>query len=132
MVFTSKPQHQHQHQHHGARVVCRRRGDIAISDYSGVLCQTSFEWLRPRVVQSSAGALCAVIRMDKTLSLMTTAPQAAQYPAFSIPGAVIVRADQYDLWADYAQAMASVNIRRAVFLDSQLGVCRQWVDWQLE
>ena len=119
------------HAHHSARVACHRSGDVAIANYSGPLCMTAFESLRPRVIKESSGAACLVLRMDRSLCLMGEIPAIKGYAIVSAPGAVIVRPDQLDLWTDYARAMSFVGIRRAVFLDSELALCRDWVDWQL-
>ena len=117
--------------YHSARVACKRKGRLALAYYSGPMCIQAFEELRPRVVQASTGAACLVLRMNKSLSLMGSAPFVQGYRPGAVPGAVIVRPDQYAMWSSYAQAMAQAGIRRAVFLDSELELCRQWVDWQL-
>ena len=117
--------------HHSARVVCRRKGRLALACYSGPMCHQAFEALRLRVVQASSGAACLVLRVDRSLCLMGANPFVNGYSPVAVPGAVIVRPDQYSLWSDYAQVMAQAGIRRAVFLDSELELCRQWVDWQL-
>lgn len=119
-------------EHHSTRALCSRRGDVFLADYRGPLNASAFEELRPRVVRSSGGAQCLVLRMDKALSLMASAPAVGGYAIGSLPGAVIVRPDQYAIWIDYAVAMSAVGITRVVFPTSELLLCREWVDLQLE
>ena len=119
------------YRYHSARVACQRKGNLALASYSGPLCDQAFEALRPRVVQAATGAACLVIRVDNSLCLMGAAPLVKDYKPGAIPGAVIVRLDQYALWTDYAKAMAQVGIIRAVFPVSELAMCREWVDFQL-
>lgn len=119
--------------HHSARVKCWRKGRIGLASYSGPLCANGMDELRARVVRSTKGAQCLVLRMDSALMMMAAAPTPATavYSFNAAPGAVIVRPDQYDLWTDYARAMALIGVRRCVFLTSERDLCRQWVDWQL-
>ena len=117
--------------YHSARVACQRKGNLALASYSGPLCNQAFEVLRPHVVRATSGSTCLVIRVDNSLCLMGTAPLVKDYQPGAMPGAVIVRLDQYALWTDYAKAMAQVGIIRAVFPVSELAMCREWVDFQL-
>jgi len=120
------------HSHHSAQAHCQRRGSIEIAAYSGPISLEAFDALRARVVASATGAACLVLRMDRALCLMSSSPVVQGYPAGAVPGAVIVRVDQLDFWTDYARAMAFAGVRRAVFLDSELALCREWVGWQLD
>ena len=116
--------------HHASRVACESSGGVFLSAYSGPICASTFDNLRARVIESSAGADCMVMRMDKSITLMSCRPKLSggTYPAGAAPGAVIVRDDQYALWSNYADAMADMGVRRVVFRDSQLAMCREWVD----
>ena len=115
--------------HHAARVACKSIGGVFLSAYSGPICVQAFDNLRARVIESSAGANCMIMRMDKSLTLMACRPKlpGGTYPVGAAPGAVIVRDDQYAMWSDYADAMADMGVRRVVFRDSQLELCREWV-----
>lgn len=119
--------------HYSAKVHVCRRGQVAIASYTGPLCDQAFAVLRPRVVTAVTGAQCLVLRMDRSLCLMGEAPGIPDgaYRRGAAPGAVIVRPEQLDLWKDYARAMSSVGVRRGIFLNSELELCREWVDWQL-
>lgn len=44
------------------------------------------------------------------------------------PACVIVRADQYDLWSDYAIQLSAHGVRRVVFLDSQIDLALLWLE----
>lgn len=119
--------------HHSAKVHVCRRGVVAIASYTGPLCNQAFDVLRPRVVTAVSGAQCLVIRMDRSLCLMGESPGAPNgtYRRCAAPGAVIVRPEQLDLWQDYAKAMATIGVRRGIFLNSEMEMCREWIDWQL-
>jgi hypothetical protein len=116
------------HSHHSARVSIAHKGAVAVADYSGPLCRSAFAVLRPRVVLATTGAKCLVLRMDKCLCLLGEVPEVKGYTAKSLPGAVLVRPDQYQIWADYALAMANIGIKRVVFRLSEKEMCRELVD----
>lgn len=119
--------------YHSAQAKCRRKGSLVVAKWSGPLCAVALDKLRARVVFAAQGAGCMVLRMDSALMMMAQVPgpDASYLTHKSIPGALIVRPDQYDLWADYSRAMALIGVRRCVFLASERDLCRQWVDWQL-
>jgi hypothetical protein len=119
---------------HSLKADCVLRGAVGIIHYRGVMTQISMQAIQPHIADMLGRANCLVFRVDKAAVAMTTVPPLAQtyYRARSAPGAIIVRGDQYELMADYAAAMAAAGFRRCVFFDSQLDLCRQWVDWQLE
>lgn len=98
-------------------------------EFSGPVCEAAFGSLAPRVLEETRGARTLAIRMDSCLMLTDRPPAVADgYQGNTAPGCVIVRADQFDIWSDYAAMLAQVGIRRIVFLDSQLHLARLWVE----
>lgn len=93
--------------------------------YGGFADQDSFDRLRNWAVGATADAPATVLRIDGLVDLWTHQPAVPQrlYASVRVPtGAVVVRADRYDMWACYARELARVGVIRAVFLqeDAQL------------
>lgn len=118
--------------YHAAQAKLTIKDRIAEVDYSGPISSNAFKVLRDLVTEAAPLASCFVIRMDKSLTMMGTPPAALTGVKGAAPGAVIVREDQYELWRAYAAAMSHVGVIRIVFLESQLALCREWVDVQLK
>lgn len=71
--------------------------------------------------------------MDRSLVLLSLPPDIAPgvYTSRAAPGAVIVRADQYELWAEYARRLSNVGVLRAVFLESHATLAYEWAERQI-
>lgn len=121
--------------HHSALVRCRRinSGRVFVASWSGPLYFSAMESLRDQVADAALGAQCLILRIDRALDLMGDSPSTRiqSYRPGVAPGAIIVRADQYQPWADYADNMATKGIIRMVFLNSQLVQCQGWVEAEL-
>lgn len=119
--------------HHSTVAQCQRRGRVAFTSVSGPLGVDSFQALRLRIAEAGNGSACMVLRVDHAVNMMQTIPWMPSdiRKLGAIPGAVIVRPDQYAMWAAYAKSMSSVGVKRLVFLDSQRDLCREWVDVML-
>lgn len=118
---------------HSSIARCVRHGALSTITYSGPIGRSGFLALGERVIRSTSGSSCLLVRMDVALLTMLDMPtiELGVFDGDVPPGAIIARADQYDLLADYAERMALAGVRRVVFLDSQMALCRMWVDWQL-
>jgi hypothetical protein len=109
------------------------KSGLVESIYTGPISAQAFEVLRLGVLRETQGSPCAVIRMDGSLMLLSLPPVIGPgvYTGRSAPGAVIVRADQYELWAEYSRRLASVGVMRAVFLDSHAALAYEWAERQI-
>jgi hypothetical protein len=118
-----------------ARVTSTALGKLGLveSVYTGPISANAFGILRLGVLRETEGSPCAVIRMDRSLMLVSLPPVIAPgvYTARSAPGAVIVRADQYEMWAEYARRLANVGVMRAVFLESHATLAYEWAERQI-
>lgn len=96
--------------------------------YSGPFTRVAFVSLRDEVLQSSGHARSVVLRMDRTLDLMPEMPPTCKvaYSVNNIPGAVIVRRDQFYLWSAYAKKLAEMGVMRSVWLEEHAQMAYQW------
>lgn len=116
--------------YHSTQAHCSRLGTMGLmqADYHGPLCSRAFSVLAPQVLHATQDAPAVMIRMDESLTLMEESPPPPGYRLDSPPACIIVRADQYTLWADYAIRLSTFGVRRVVFLDSQMELALLWLE----
>lgn len=109
------------------------RSGLVEAAYSGALTKDAFSALRREVLYDTGPAPCVVLRMDKSLTLMTALPDipAGTYTPTAPSGAVIVRADQYEMWTAYNRKLSRLGVMRAVFLDSHASLAYGWAERQI-
>lgn len=109
--------------------VHRYNSGVCHVHYSGVMSPTCFIHLRENVIDATQDATLLKLQMSKMLMVTDIPPSLTKdvYRANAVPGAVIVRADQYEVWRAYASRLADIGITRVVFLDSQLAQAQRWM-----
>lgn len=118
--------------YHSARAQCQRLGQFGQmqASYYGPLCERAFEHLAPQVLDATKDASALMVRMDASLMMMgrLPVPPIDGYKLAPPPACVIVRADQYAVWSDYAISLSAHGVRRVVFLDSQMDLALLWLE----
>ena len=101
--------------------------------YSGALTRAAFDALRREVLLDTGPAPCVVLRMDKSLTVMSELPDIppGTYKPTAPSGAVIVRRDQFEMWSAYNRKLGQIGIMRAVFLDSNVALAYEWAQRQI-
>ena len=91
-------------------------------DYWGSLTKPAYIELRVSVLAATRSAAALVVRMDNAAMLLgqQPTPPSPMKSAGAPAGALVVRADQFQMFSDYARALSAVGVVRAVFLPSQL------------
>ena len=109
------------------------RSGLVEAAYSGPLTRAAFSVLRREVLFDTRPAPCVVLRMDKSLTLMTDLPDipTGTYTPTAPTGAVIVRPDQYEMWTAYNRKLTRLGVMRAVFLDSHAALAYEWAERQI-
>lgn len=109
------------------------RSGLVEAIYSGALSAKAFDALRCDVLRDTNPAPGVVLRMDRSLTLMSAMPKipTGTYVPTAPAGAVIVRFDQYEMWAQYTRELAKVGVMRAVFLDSHAALAYSWAERQI-
>lgn len=113
-----------------ARATVWQEGEYVFgASYSGVLSRACFADLRASVINATQKARVMRIHMEKAVMLdMSPIVPPGVYLGNMAPAAVIVRPDQVDVWADYADKLAELGIMRVVFLYSQRAEQQLFVD----
>lgn len=112
--------------HRSARADVRFLGAATWSvSYSGVLSSACFSALRHEVLQATQGARSMLLRMDGAMTLARPLVPAGTYRTNRAPAVVVVRPDQYDVWAEYANLMACAGVTRAVVLQHDLALAHR-------
>ena len=124
------------YRHNTSRVTSElvSRSGLVEANYSGPITLAAFDVLRREVLRDTGPAPAVVLRLDKSLSLMSTPPLIPDgtYAPNSPSGAVVVRRDQYDFWLAYNRELViRTGVKRVVFLDSQLTLAYQWAERQV-
>ena len=115
--------------HQAGRAIVHSMGtDVWSVRYSGVISPLSFNDLRRDVLHVTQGAQSMILRMDSALTLLTPRIPEGTYAANTAPGVVVVRPDQYPMWAEYARRMARLGVIRAVVLQTDLALARRLMD----
>ena len=102
--------------------------DVWDVGYSGLISKASFCDLRGDVIKATHGAVTMLLRMDKAITIITPEAPEVAYKSNTAPGVVIVRDDQYQVWAEYARLMARVGVIRAVVLQHELPLAHQLME----
>lgn len=117
--------------HHSAQARCSKinASGLVRVDYFGSVTAGAYDALVAQVLRASAGASAIMARMDGSLTLMGDPldVQSGVYSSGVPPACIVVRPDQLDFWQDYATALACIDVRCIIFLDSQLDLARHWL-----
>lgn len=105
-------------------------GSVADLEFLGLVSNSSFDILVPKLVEATHTAQALFVRMDRATTLMCFDKKLPS-PAFSEytspPGCIIVRRDQWQACSEYARMLARHNIKRVVFLQEQVDIAMDWV-----
>lgn len=96
-------------------------------NYKGPLSLTSLGYLQGVVLAETRDIPALVLRMDRALLALASIPVADKMK-YKPAGALVVRPDQFDLCASYAESLAVIGVRRVVFLESQLALAYEWAE----
>lgn len=111
------------------RATVRQVGvDVWNVGYSGFIANSCFADLRGDVIQATHGASAVLLRMDKAIAFTSPDVRREAYKLNPAPGVVVVRRDQYSLWAEYAKQTAQVGIIRAIVLADELPMAHQMME----
>lgn len=115
-----------------AAVSCRRVGSFGVveAEYSGPVGDVAFDYLRSCVLAAAKDTPALVLRMERALLMITEflpRPRSTYEPNV-VPGALVVPADQFEIYSGYARQLASEGITRVVFLESQLKLAYLWAE----
>lgn len=120
------------HKHYASAVRLNRRGGLLTAEFNGPVSNAAFEALRPRIVDAAAGAGCILIDVSKSLTLFTEGlSDQSKCPMGLTPLAYIARLDQQPFWSARVLALREHGFKRVVFLPSERGYLRDWVDSML-
>lgn len=106
---------------HGRVKISSPSSEISVAEYSGMVKVDCFSILRQVAIEKAQNKqvlvidTCKVVVIDDLRCLIEPDPDALTY----LPGVVICREDQLDLWVLYAQKLARFGVVRSVFLDSE-------------
>jgi hypothetical protein len=106
-------------------VICRRTG-LVEANYSGPLSSMAFGTLRGEMIGATNTAPASVIRLDRSLILASAMPDLPPGKLDAMPGCLIVRRDQYDVFQDYATRLSKQGAIRLVFLDEYAHLAYDW------
>lgn len=112
----------------GRATVREIAADVWSVRYSGLISVASFADLRRDVLHSTRGAQSMILRMDTALTTSVPPIPAGTYQLNAAPAVVVVRPDQYPVWAEYARMMARLGVTRAVVLESDLALAYRLAD----
>lgn len=115
--------------HHSARARCRhfQPQGVGCITYSGLVGQAALETLEPLAMGELGRAQALIIRLDGCVLI---APNGALMTGLESgrDACVLVRPEQYDVYAEYALHMADQGVKRVVFLNSQAHLAQEWID----
>jgi len=106
---------------HGRVKISSPSSEISVAEYSGMVKVNCFGILRQVAIEKAQNKQVLVIDTSKVVviddlrCLIEPDPDVLTY----LPGVVICREDQLDLWILYAQKLARFGVVRSVFLDSE-------------
>jgi len=108
------------------------RNGMCEAVYTGPMTEEAFDTLRTEALQASVKATSFVVRLDRALILMPDANQvhANSYPKDAPAGALIVRRDQFEFWAEYVRKLASFGVCRSLWLEETANQAYLWADLQ--
>ncbi len=98
---------------------------------TGPLSTEIYCQFRPFVLRAIKDAPAIVARLDRAIDALVGPPPVDEgiYSATnSPPQAVVVREASFELWVKHAQSLASLGVRRSVFLPQQANYAYQWAE----
>ena len=116
--------------HHSAvATVTELRHHVWQASYTGVMSPATFDVLRAKVIHATVKANILVVHMERALIAIGEPPPIPlnTYRMNCAPAAIVVRADQHQLWSDYAENMATIGIMRLIFLEHQQDQVQRFV-----
>jgi len=107
---------------------CLTNSGLCVAVYTGPLTQNSFDALRTEALQATAHCSAYLVRLDRALIAITDAPpiEDHSYLPNTPAGAMIVRADQYEFWQDYALRASKFGVIRTVWTEPNARLAYEW------
>ena len=96
--------------------------------YTGEMTAKAFDALRSEALNASRSAKAFVVRLDGGAFQAGENPEVCEgsYGEGVAPGALIVRPDQYAVFAAYAMNAARFGVMRSVWLESHASKAYEW------
>jgi hypothetical protein len=114
--------------HLGARATCKRTNGWETATFSGLITGRGYRLLADQVDEWSESAKGVIIRLDGALTALSEGAEVGRcYRGHGVPGAIIVRDDQYDYFAQACANSTQAGVIRTCWLLSQLEHAKNWV-----